>query len=486
MTPKKRERAIEVDDDAPFLPHNIEAEKALLGAILIDNRQFDVVSGMGVDDLTFFRAAHSRIWEAMGALSESGAGIDLVTLKDELARSGELEQCGGPAYIASLTDGVPRASNCDYYADILKDLRIKRSLISYAKRLIDSVRTSGLHGREILANADTGLLTLAGGGERTAVKSAHDLANEHFGVLDRRQANKGQLIGLETGFPSVNEVTLGWQRGDLCIVAARPSIGKSAFIMNSAMSMATAGHKVAVFSLEMTAQQLTDRMISSLSDIELTRILNGNIRENEHTLLGKAMTTISNMPLYVDDTPRRTVGGIRRECRRMMAEHGLDAAIIDYVQLVRGSVDRRGANRTEELDDISNRLKELARELRIPVIALSQLNRKNQDRADPRPVMSDLRQSGSLEQDADLIAFLHRENHKQGGATEFILEKQRMGPCGTLMLNFIRDVTTFVDAPELTEKRKAAEAEPADPPPTRRRKKNWPPSAPAAQKPMGF
>lgn len=460
------------EDDRPLLPFNLEAEKCVLGAILIDNSQFDVIAPW-VDDGFFYRDAHSRIWEAMGVLAEARAAIDLVTLKDELARTGELDVCGGPAYIAALTDGVPHATNVDYYADILKDLKTKRRLVHYARRVINAVRHGEKHSAEILSDADSALLGMSGAHETSRLVTSEQAVNSHFALMDWRVHNKGKLLGIDTGFPQINEQTLGWQRGDLNIVAARPSIGKTALLMNSIVRSARGGARWAVFSLEMKVAQLMDRMLSAESNIPVTRILNGYLTDPDYAHLSAAMSELSALPIYIDDTTRRTVAHMRRTCRRLKMQGGLDGLGIDYIQLMSAAPDQRSENRTRVLDEISRSLKELADELNIAVVALSQLSRKDKNAPDQRPQLTDLRESGGLEQNADTVSFLHRENHKKGGPTEFILDKQRMGPCGTVMLTFDRDITRFDDAPDVPV------PEDVPPPPKPRR-------APKVPKPPGF
>lgn len=436
------------NDDRPLFPHNDEAERCVLGAILIDNAQFDVAASI-LDDSAFFHESHSRVWEAMVALADKRKPIDLVQIKDELARSNELANCGGPAYIASLTDGVPRAANVDHYARIVKEMATKRSLSHFARRIIDAVRSSDQAPDDILNNADQALLRLSGQVEDSEEVTMEQAANQHFDRLSWRVEHRGELIGIDTGFQQINEDTLGWQRRDLTIIAARPSMGKTAFAMNSVIASAKNGARWAVFSLEMDRSQLMDRLIAVESGIPLSRILAGYFGEAEYEKLSLALSSIAALPMVIDDGSTQTISGIRRKARRMITQlGGLDGILIDYVQLMSAERDHRHENRTQQLDDISRDAKKLAKELNVAMMVLSQLSRKPKGQEEEEPTMSDLRQSGGLEQNADVVAFIHRINHKMGGPTKFIIDKQRMGPTGARMLDFDRDITKFTDAPD--------------------------------------
>lgn len=285
--------------------------------------------------------------------------------------------------------------------------------------------------------------------------------------LEWRVAHKGELTGIDTGYPSINELTLGWQHGDLIVIGARPSIGKTTFVLNSAVHAATAGKRVAVFSLEMRRIQLEYRIVAQLSQIPLSRILGGHIGDVDYPHISHALGLMAELPLEIDDRSGQNFWDVRGACRRLKAEGGLDAVIVDYVQLMPGSLERRGATRNEEITDISRRFKVLADELEVPIILLSQLTRENEKRTDPRPKLSDLRESGALEQDADIVAFLHRKNHREGGVTNFIIEKQRNGPTGTVNLTLVRDVTTFLDGGE-----EPVEPKP-EPEPTKKRERTY-------------
>lgn len=434
------------------MPHNLDAERSVLGAILLHNDAYEVAAKI-LTPGDFFRDAHRRVFLAMARLLDVANGaVDLLTLTEELERRGDLTEVGRP-YLNALIDGVPRSTNVDHYAGIVKEKSLHRALIAVANKILTAAYDAEDAPHEIITRADHALIELAE--EETA--GLQSLRASTSGVLERlefRHANRGQVTGLPTGFKSIDDQTLGWQPGDLIVIGARPSIGKTTFALQSALYTAMQTrpdgqlYSVAVFSLEMKLAQLEDRYIASLAKIPLTRILSGFIFEHEWAPLSHAIGTLAESGLYIDDTANRTVIDIRRECRRLKAERGLDLVVVDYFQLTSPSTQRRGGTRTEEFTDSSLRLKHLARELNVPVLLLSQLKRGSDDRADPKPKLSDLRETGALEQDADIVCFLHRRLHREGGCTNFILEKQRMGPTGSVNLTLERDIVTFHDGGE--------------------------------------
>lgn len=442
-----------VDLETFVLPQNIEAERATLGAAMVNPIAADYV----VDKLTpasYFRRAHQVIYEAIAAIRERRAEVDFLTLKTELERRKKLDDVGGPSYISSLADGVPRSSNVAHYAGILKDLQAKRALVTFARRTIDLVGAGAYAATSILNDADRRLMDLQAGHTEGRMRSIASSLGELSNDIEWRMSHRGELTGVTTGYASLDELTLGWQPGDLIIIGARPSIGKTTFVVNSAVLAAQtfakdgAAIRVAIFSLEMRRRQIEFRILAQLAQIPLTRILNGALGDLDLPKMSEAMVAMGDLQIEIDDRGDQTIWDIRAACRRLKAEGGLDAVIVDYVQLMTGTVERRGATRNEEIDDIARRLKLLADEVSAPVIVLSQLSRKNQERSDPRPKLSDLRESGALEQHADVVAFLHRKNHREGGTTEFILEKQRNGPTGSINLTLDRDVVTFTDGGE--------------------------------------
>jgi replicative DNA helicase len=433
----------EPPDESIVPPHSLEAERSTLGAAIMDRKAADYVVDHLVD-ASYYRKAHAQIFTAIRALRQRSEDIDLITLKTELGA--RLDESGGPAYISALIDGVPRSSNVGHYCAILEDLRMKRALVAFGRDVIEHATSNTTQAPAIVQLADRRLLELQSGHSQGRMQSVRDSLPALVDDIERRMQHPGELTGPTTGFTAVNRETLGWQAGDLIIVAARPSIGKTTFVLNSAVAAATAGSRVAIFSLEMRRLQLEYRIMSQLTRIPLTQILEGRIMQADMPRMTEAIAEISALPIEIDDTTGRTSWDIRSACRRMKADGGLDLVIVDYVQLMAGSLENRNASRTEQMTDISRRMKTLADEGGFPVILLSQLSRAGEGRTDPRPKLSDLRESGSLEQDADIVAFLHRKHHREGGLTEFILEKQRNGPTGTVLLHLERDTTTFTDA----------------------------------------
>lgn len=434
--------------DELVLPHSLEAERSVLGAILLHNDAY-VRSAGQITPQDFYRDAHRRIYAAMIALLEPRGGtVDFVTLQDYLGRHGDLEEVGGPAYLASLVDGIPRSENVGQYVSLVKAKSVLRAVIAAANAILTDAYVGEEAPEAILQRADHALLALGHRDGLSRLRSTRETAGDLLATLEYRHANRGVLSGVPTGFESIDALTGGWQAGDLIIIASRPSIGKTTFMLNTAVAAARAGHRPAVFSLEMRRQQLECRLLASLSGIPLSTILGGWTSEMQWPALSHAMMTLGDLPILIDDGARRTVSDIRHEARRLRAGDGIGAVIIDYIQLMQGTVERRGATRNEEIADISRRCKILADELAVPVIVLSQLSRGGDGRADSRPRLSDLRDSGALEQDADLVCFLHRRHHRESGTTNFIIEKHRNGPTGTVNLTMEREMTRFHDGGE--------------------------------------
>jgi len=448
------------------LPHNLEAERAVLGAILINNDVFHAAAAI-VQPKDFFRDAHRRIYKAIWKLADDDSIIDLVTVKALMEQSNDLDEAGGASYLASLIDGVPYSTNVIAYSEIVKDASTLRSMITTGNKIVTRAYEADESAKQIVTWAEQQMFDLAHGHLTSKLTDLRAGTRALLDDLDFRIKNKGQVTGIDTGFDSLNQLTLGWQRGDLIFVGARPSIGKTTFVMNSVTKAAQMGKRIAVFSMEMRRKQLEYRILSSLSDVELTRIMNGAIVGGDHAKISNAMEIMHELPLFIDDTPARTIWDIRSAARQMKADQGIDAVVVDYVQLMRGTLDNRNANRNMELTDISNRFKALAGELDVPIIVLSQLARKSLDRPDPRPKMSDLKDCGAFEQDADVVVLLHRKNHREGGVTQAIFEKQRNGPTGTANLTLTRETVTFTDGGE--EPPEAPKPERVTPPGRRRR-----------------
>jgi replicative DNA helicase len=433
------------------LPHNLEAEKSVLGAILIHNEAFNHAAEL-IDSRDFFRDAHRRIFDKMVALSERNDAIDLVTLKEELARAGELDEVGGPAYIASLADGVPRSANVEHYARIVKEKATLRNLIHSANKIL----AEAYHGEDdadlILDGAEKAIFEIAEDRIREGFTPLRDLVQSSFATIEKLQQHKGLVTGVPTGFVDLDEMTSGLQPSDLVLVAARPSMGKTSFVLNIAQHVGiNTDMTVGFFSLEMSKEQLFMRMLTGEARIDAHRFRSGYLNEKDYGRLSHALGTLAEARVFIDDTASIGVLEMRAKARRLQSEHGLHLLIIDYIQLMQGR--GRFESRQAELASISRSLKGLAKELKVPIVALSQLSRAPETRSDHRPQLSDLRESGALEQDADVVMFIFREeqyrdadgqvNQEAEGTAEIIIGKQRNGPVGTVKLAFIKEHTRF-------------------------------------------
>jgi replicative DNA helicase len=433
------------------LPHNLEAEKSVLGAILVNNEAFNHAAEL-IDARDFFRDAHRRIFDKMVILSERGDAIDLVTLKEELARVGEIEAVGGPAYVASLADGVPRSANVEHYARIVKEKATLRHLIFSANKILANAYQAEDDPDTILDGAEKAIFEIAQDCARSGFTPLKDLVQTSFETIEKLQQHKGMVTGVPTGFVDLDEMTSGLQRSDLVLVAARPSMGKTSFVLNVAQHVGIhTGLTVGFFSLEMSKEQLFMRMLTAEARIDAHRFRSGYLNEKDYGRLSHALGTLAEARVYIDDTASVGVLEMRAKARRLQSEHGLDLLIIDYIQLMQGR--GRFENRQAELASISRSLKGLAKELHVPVVALSQLSRAPETRADHRPQLSDLRESGALEQDADVVMFIYRDeqyrdadgqtNQQSEGVAEIIIGKQRNGPVGTVKLAFVKEHTRF-------------------------------------------
>jgi replicative DNA helicase len=433
------------------LPHNLEAERSVLGAILLHNDAFNLAAEV-IDSGDFFRDAHRRIFDKMVALSERHGAIDLVTLKDELGRAGELDEVGGPAYIAALVDGVPRAMNVEHYARIIKEKATLRNLIFSANKILATAYDGAEEADVILDQAEHAIFAIADDKVRDGFVSLRELAHSSLDTIEKLHARKELVTGVPTGFTDLDEMTSGLQSSDLIIVAARPSMGKTSLVLNIAQHVGTkTDMTVGFFSLEMSKEQLFMRLLTSEARIDAHRLRGGFLGERDWGRLSTAIGTLSEAKIFIDDTPSIGVLEMRAKCRRLASEHGLNLVIVDYIQLMQGR--GRFENRNLELASISRSLKGLAKELGVPVVVLSQLSRAPESRSDHRPQLSDLRESGALEQDADVVAFIYRDDVYQDksqpaasdaqGVAEIILGKQRNGPTGIVKLAFIREYTRF-------------------------------------------
>lgn len=433
------------------LPHSLDAERAVLGAILLHNGTYDRAA-RHISAASFYRDAHRRIFASLARLIDRPSGAaDLPLLRDDLARCGDLDECGGPAYLSALVDGLPRATNIEHYAAVVKDKALLRECIYLGNKITAAAYEGEEPAATVIAAADQAIVALQHGAKADQMRSLAASQGELLDDLEHRIKHKGELSGVTTGFQSLNEMTLGWQAGDLIVLAARPSIGKTSLVLNSAFAGAEAlrpdgsRRHVAIFSLEMRRSQLEYRIVASLTNIDLSRLLGGYVRDNEWPKITEALERMHAADLYIDDTASRTVSDIRGTCRRLASEHRLDLVVIDYVQLMTGPRERKGTTRTEEIAHISRALKVLAGELAVPIILLSQLNRSAASRTDPRPQLSDLRDSGALEQDADIVLFLHRKHHRESGTTQAIIEKGRNIATGSVNLTICRETCLFTD-----------------------------------------
>ncbi len=435
------------------LPHNLDAERSVLGAILIDNEAFNVAASV-IDARAFFRDAHRRIFDRMVALSERSQPIDLVTLKEELERAGELDEVGGPAYIAALLDGVPRTTNVEYYARIVKEKSTLRHLIYSANKILANAYEADQDADLILDEAESAIFSVADDRIKSGFIPMRDLVKDSFPKIEQLFEHKSFITGISTGFANIDKMTRGFQRGDLIIVAARPSMGKTSLVLNIAQHVATNNQVAGFFSLEMSKEQLFMRMLASEAKIDNYRLMSGQIGQKEYGNITHALETLSDANLYIDDTAGAGVLEMRAKARRLQAEKGLDLLAVDYIQLMTGR--GRFENRTLELASISRSLKGLAKELNVPIVVLSQLSRAPEARSDKRPQLADLRESGALEQDADVVILIFREEmYKQStepaetdGIAELIVAKQRNGPTGIVKLAFLRQQTRFANLAE--------------------------------------
>ncbi|MGM7703264.1 replicative DNA helicase [Pseudalkalibacillus sp. Hm43] len=431
-------------------PHNIEAEQAVLGAVFLEPEALTTATELLMPE-DFYRAAHQRIFSVMVDLSEKGEPIDLVTVTSELQDRKLLEEIGGVSYLSDLANSVPTAANIEYYGHIVEEKSLLRRLIRTATDIAANGYSREDEVEEILNEAEKNILEVAQRKNTGAFVSIKDVLVDAYDNIEQLQNKKGDITGIPTGFVELDRMTAGFQRNDLIIVAARPSVGKTAFALNIAQNVATkTDENVAIFSLEMGAEQLVMRMLCAEGNIDAQRLRTGDLQSEDWQKLTMAMGSLSNAGIYIDDTPGVRVSDIRAKCRRLKQEKGLGMILIDYMQLIRGNGGKSGENRQQEVSEISRSLKGLARELEVPVISLSQLSRGVESRQDKRPMMSDIRESGSIEQDADIVAFLYRDDYydkesESKNIIEIIIAKQRNGPVGTVELAFVKEYNKFVN-----------------------------------------
>jgi replicative DNA helicase len=441
------------------LPHSDDAERSVIAAALLDNQQFHRAQEILGHD-AFYSPRHRKIFTALENLSETGVALDLVTLKDELERMGDLEVCGGPAYLAALLDGIPRSTNVDHYARIVKEKSILRNLVRSAQEILFQAMEGRGSTEQVLDDAERSIFRVAEDRLKSGFVPIKEVAERSLKVIEELTQRQELITGVPTDFAVLDEMTAGLQPSDLVILAGRPSMGKTAFALNLAANAALRhGRSVGIFSLEMSHQQLFFRLLCSEARVDAHRLRTGRVNHEDWQRIIKAYDALARAPIFIDDTPGVGIMEVRAKTRRLKLEKGLDLLALDYLQLMRGR--SRYDNRQQEISDISRSLKELAKELQVPVLALSQLSRAPEQRGgDRRPQLSDLRESGAIEQDADVVLFLYREEvYKKNdpdlkGRAELIVGKQRNGPLGTVKLYFIRELTRFetaVDWPDARE-----------------------------------
>nr|WP_315410457.1 replicative DNA helicase [uncultured Selenomonas sp.] len=429
-------------------PASVEAEQAVLGAMLLKP---DAVT-TAAEELTaddFYRETHRLIFEAMMELKERTEPVDLVTLTEQLKKADKLAKIGGIPALSLIANSVPTAANVHYHARIVHEKAQLRSLIAAATEIAGAAYESADEVEDIMDSAEKRILQVSSGKRSKDFVPLQDILLDALEQIDLRYNNKGCITGLPTGFTELDHLTAGLQKSDLILVAARPSMGKTAFTLNIAAHVVLrAKEPVAFFSLEMSKEQLVQRLLCSEGRIDSQRLRVGELEEKEWGDLIDTANRLSAAPLYIDDTPSITVMELRSKARRLKAEHGLSLIVIDYLQLMQGRTSKSGDNRQQEISEISRSLKALARELDVPVIALSQLSRSVESRQIKRPMLSDLRESGSLEQDADIVMFLYREDYydpetENKNITEVIIAKHRNGPVDTVDLTFLKQFTKF-------------------------------------------
>lgn len=429
-------------------PQNLEAEQAVLGAILLSSESL-MTAMERITSEDFYRASHQLIFDAMIHLSEDNEPIDLVTLTALMQNRGQLEECGGVSYLSELANAVPTAANVEYYAQIVEEKSLLRRLIRTATNIVSNGYANADDVTDLLSDAEQRIMEISSRRMSSGFIAIRDVLMDVFERVEHLYNHKGGTTGIPSGFSDLDKMTSGFQSSDLIIVAARPSVGKTAFALNIAQNVSVrAKETVAIFSLEMGAAQLVQRMICAEANVDASRLRTGYLEGDDWEKMTMAISTLAEANIYIDDSAAITVADIRAKCRRLKKERGLGMILIDYLQLIHGR-SRSGENRQQEVSEISRTLKQIARELDVPVIALSQLSRGVEQRQDKRPMLSDLRESGSIEQDADIVAFLYRDDYydkdsEKKNTIEIIIAKQRNGPVGTVELAFLKNYNKFV------------------------------------------
>ncbi len=434
--------------DTSLLPHSLEAEQAVLGAILVDADALHRVVEFIEKSSFFYKRSHQLIYESFLALFNKNENIDTLTAAQYLKDQGSLDEVGGRTYLSALTDHAPIAANAPHYAKIIQSKALLRGMILAGNEIVEL----GYHAEEdldtLVDKAEQLIFDLSQTKSREQLIHIGDLVHRSWQILEEREANKNQLSGINTGFHDLNTLTSGLQKSDLLILAARPAMGKTSLALNIAENVAVKyKHPVAIFSLEMSKEQLVQRLLCSRAEVDSSRVRSGQLHADDWAKLGTAMSDLGEAPIYIDDSAGVSVMELRGKCRRLQAQCGgkLGLVVVDYLQLLEG---RSNDTRINQISEISRGLKMMARELNVPVLALSQLSRAVEARQDKRPMLSDLRESGSLEQDADIVLFIYRDDYynpesEKAGIADVIISKHRSGPVGVVELLFQNNITKF-------------------------------------------
>ena len=447
-------------------PQNLEAEEAVLGSILLEQDSIISVMEFLVPD-DFYRVAHQLIFAAMIELNQNSEAIDPITVSEKLRQKNQIENVGGEAGIIELLDKVPTAANVEFYTQIVLEKSTRRKLIKTSTNIVKNAYQEDETIANVLDTAERDILSVSEGRNKAGFIPIRDVLHDAYESLEERSKNNGEVTGIATGYIGLDRMTSGLHADELIILAARPSVGKTAFVLNIAKNVAVnLNETVAIFSLEMGAESLVERIICSHASINAGHLKTGKLTDEEYTQYFVATGVLAEAPIYIDDTPGIRVSEIRAKCRRLKQErNNLGLVVIDYLQLIEGNGKE---SRQQEVSEISRNLKKLAKELKVPVIALSQLSRGVEQRQDKRPIMSDIRESGSIEQDADIVAFLYRDDYyrqepdenghvpevEPNSTIEVIIEKNRSGPRGTVELNFMKEFNKFTNlVPDEIEQR---------------------------------
>ena len=429
-------------------PHSLEAEQSVLGAMLLDKEAINTaIETIRPDD--FYKEANQEIFEAMLVLNNRNEPVDIITLSEELKRRGTIEAVGGITYLANLSGSIATTANSKYYCNIVEEKSTLRKLIRSSNEIMGLAYDNSEEVNAIIEKAEKNIFDITQGAHKKGIVPISEVLLSSFAQIEERAANKGGLTGLTTGFSDLDRKLSGLQKSDLVLLAARPSMGKTAFGVNIATNASIkGGGKIAVFSLEMSKEQLVQRIISATAHVDLQKIISGNLADDEWIQVVNAMGPLSKMEIYIDDTAGISMMEMKAKCRRLKVEKGLDLIVVDYLQLMQ--IDGRVESRQQEISAISRGLKGLAKEMECPVLALSQLSRAPELRSDHRPILSDLRESGAIEQDADVVLFLYRDEYydkesEKKNIGEVIIAKHRNGPTGSIELVFKQEYTKFLN-----------------------------------------